>query len=68
MLDYVQLVFKLTNRFIKATTTAIIVTVTIKMINNIIAVTGPTSVPIWPVISTYKSTCSSSAFSGKYIF
>ena len=68
MLDYVQLVFKLTNRFITATTTAIIVTVTIKMINNIIAVTSPTSVPIWPVISTYKSTFSGSAFSGKYIF
>ena len=60
--------FKLTNRFITATTTAIIVTVTIKMINNIIAVTGPTSVPAWPVISMYKSTFSGSAFSGKYIF
>ena len=62
-----QSVCKLTNRFIivTATTTAIIMTVTITMINNVV-ITGTTPTPIspWPVISTYSS---GSAFSGKYI-
>ena len=50
--DYVQSVCKLTNSFITATTTGIIMAVIITMMtSNVIAITGPPSAPI---TSVYK--------------
>ena len=50
--DYVQSVCKLTNSFITATTTGIIMAVIITMMtNNVNAITGP---PSAPKLSVYK--------------